>query len=153
MPPLRGDTLEGETKLHHDTENTIARVAQEQAMAFLASPASLLMENSTEPVVVQKLERIYDEAAKQSYMLWTRRTELRCYTLRNLEQPDFDAGSPLFESDALVRYEDHDDQLKCRPVTVMVDPLVQVAGTDEAKNYDQERVWAKGVVWLESKMT
>ncbi|PMD15698.1 hypothetical protein NA56DRAFT_581595 [Hyaloscypha hepaticicola] len=152
-PPLRGDTSEGERKLHHDTEKIIARVAQEQAMAFLASPASFLIENSTKPVVVQKLKKIYDEAAKHSYMLWTRRTELKCYTLRNLDQPDFDAESPLFDPDALVRYEDHEDELKDRPVTVMVHPLVQVAGTDEAKDYDKERVWAEGVVWLDSKMT
>jgi hypothetical protein len=128
-------------------------MAEEQAMAFLASPASLLIENSTKPGIVQKLKNIYDEAATQSYMLWTRRTELRCYTLRNLEQPDFDAESPFFEPDALVRHEDHDDQLKDRPVTVMVHPLVKIAGTDEAKDYDQERVWIKGVVWLDSKMT
>jgi hypothetical protein len=152
-PPLRGDTSEGETKLHHDTEKIIARVAQEQAMAFLASPASFLIGNSTEPVVLQELKKIYDEAAKHSYMLWTRRTELRCYTLRNLEQQEFDAESPFFDPDALVRYEDHEDELKDRPVTVMVHPLVKVAGTDEAKYYDQERIWAKGVVWLDSKIT
>jgi hypothetical protein len=128
-------------------------VAQQQVMAFLASPASFLIENRTTPVVMQKLKKIYDEAAKHSYMLWTRRTELRCCTLRNLEQKEFDAESPFFDPDALVKYEDHDDQLKDRPVTVMVHPLVQVAGTDEAKHYDQERVWAKGVVWLDSKMT
>ncbi len=122
-------------------------------MAFLASPASFLIENITKPVVVQKLKNIYDEAAKHSYSLWTRRTELRCCTLRNLEQPEFDAESPFFDPDDLVRCEDHDDQLKDRPVTVMVHPLVQVAGTDEAKDYDKERVWAKGVVWLDSKTT
>jgi hypothetical protein len=122
-------------------------------MAFLASPTSFLIENSTKPVVVQKLKKIYDEAAKHSYMLWTRRTEMRCYTFRNLEQPVFDAESSFFDPDALMRYEDHNDQLKDRPVTVMVHPLVKVAGTDEAKDYDQERVWAKGVVWLDSKVT
>jgi hypothetical protein len=152
-PPLRDDTSEGEKKLHHDTEKIVAKVAQQQAMAFLASPASFLIENSTKPVVVQKLKKIYDEAAKHSYMLWTRRTEMRCYTLRNIEQQGFDAESPFFDPDALVRFEDHDDQLKDRPVTVMVHPLVQVAGTDEAKDYDHERVWAKGVVWLDSNMT
>ena len=35
---------------------------------------------------------------------------------------------------------------------MFVHPLLEVAGTDEAKDYDQERVWAKGVVWLDSKM-
>ena len=73
-------------------------------------------------------------------------------TLRDIEQPGFDAECPLFDPDTLMRHEDHEDQLKDRPVTVLVHPLLEVAGTDEAKDYDQERVWAKGVVWLDSKV-
>ncbi|TVY15150.1 hypothetical protein LARI1_G006419 [Lachnellula arida] len=152
MPPLRNDISEGEKKLHHTIEDATARVAQQQATAFLAGPASLLVENNTKSNVAHKLEKIYDEAARKSYMLWTRRTEMRCYTLRDIKQPGFDAESPFFDPDTLMRYEDHEGQLKDRPVTVLVHPLLQVAGTDEAKDYDEKRVWAKGVVWLDSKM-
>lgn len=152
MPPLRNDISEGEKKLHDTIEAAIARVAQQQATAFLAGPASLLVENSTKSDVAYKLEKIYDEAARKSYMLWTRRTEMRCYTLKDIGQLGFDAESPCFDPDTLIRYEDHEGQLKDRPVTVLVHPLLQVAGTDEAKDYDEERVWAKGIVWLDSKM-
>jgi hypothetical protein len=153
MPPLRNDISDGEKQLRHKTEEFIGRVAQQQASAFLASPASFLVENATAPDVIYKLNKIYDEAARQSYMLWTRRTEMRCRTLRDIGQPVFDAESPYFDPDSLMRHEDHEDQLKDRPVTVLVHPLLFVGGTDEAKDYDQERVWAKGIVWLDSRTT
>jgi hypothetical protein len=152
MPPLQNDISDGEKKLHYTTEEDIARVAQQQATAFLAGPASFLVENNTKSDVANKLRKIYNEAARQSYMLWTRRTEMRCSTLRDIELQGFDAECPFFDPDTLMRHEDHEDQLKDRPVTVLVHPLLKVAGTDEAKEYDQERVWAKGVVWLDSKM-
>ncbi|KAF8859479.1 hypothetical protein BDZ45DRAFT_589763 [Acephala macrosclerotiorum] len=152
MPPLRNDISDGEKKLHHTTDEDIARVAQQQATAFLTGPASFLVENNTNSDVAHKLKKIYHEAARQSYMLWTRRTEMRCFTLRDIEQLRFDAESPLFDPDNLMRHEDHEDQLKDRPVTVLVHPLLEVAGTDEAKDYGQQRVWAKGVVWLDSKI-
>jgi hypothetical protein len=153
MPPLRNDISDGEKRLHHTIEEAIARVAQQQAAAFLAGPASSLVENNIKSEVIHKLKKIYDGAARQSYMLWTRRTEMRCYTLRDIKQPGFDAESPLFDPDTLMRHEDHDDQLKGKPITILVHPLLKVAGTDEAKDYDQERVWVKGVVWLDSKVT
>ena len=109
MPPLRNDISDGEKKLHHTIEAAIARVAQQQATAFLAGPASFLVENNTKSDVAHKLKKIYDEAVRQSYMLWTRRTEMRCYTLRDIDQPSFDAGCLLFDPDTLMRHEDHED--------------------------------------------
>jgi hypothetical protein len=153
MPPLRNNISDGEMQLRRETEESIGRVAHQQASAFLASPASFLVENATKPDAMHKLKKIYNEAARQSYMLWTRRTEMRCRTLRDIEQPVFDAESPYFEPDNLMRHDDHEDQLKNRPVTVLVHPLLFVGGTDEAKDYDQERVWAKGIVWLDSRTT
>ena len=152
MPPLRNDMPDGEKKLHHSTKEAISGVAKQQATAFLAGPASFLVKNSNKSDVTHKLKKIYDEAASQSYMLWTRRTEMRCSTLRDIERLGFDAECPKFDPDHLMRHEDHEDQLKDRPVTVLVHPLLEVAGTDEAKDYNHEQVWAKGVVWLNSKM-
>ena len=151
MPPVRKDTSDDERKLHDRMNEVLSRVAQEQAEAFLTGPASLLVENSTESTIVHQLQTVYDEAAQQSYMLWTRRTEMRCLTLRDMQLPGFDAESPFFDPDNLMRHEDHEDKMKGWAVTVLVHPILKVAGTDEAENYDQERVWAKGVVWLDSK--
>lgn len=152
MPPLRNDISDGEKKLHYTIEEAIARVAQQQATAFLAGPASFLIEKNTKFDVAHKLKKIYDEAARQSYMLWTRRTEMRCSTLRDIALPGFDAECPFFDPDNLMKHEGCEDQLKDLPLTVLVHPLLEVAGTDEAKDYDQERVWVKGVLWLDSRM-
>ncbi len=151
MPPLRNDTSASEKQLRHTTEDSIAYAAEREASEFLASPASFLVEEKARVDLTNKLKKIYSEAAMISYMLWTRRTEMRCLTLREIKQLSFDAESPYFDPDTLVRYDDHEDHLKGKKVTVMVHPLLEVYGTDEAINYDQRRIWAKGVVWLDSK--
>lgn len=153
MPPLRNDTSHAEKEMRSTTEGLIAQIADRQASNFLTSPARHLIDNGTKIDFTNKLNKIYKEAAKVSYMLWTRRTNMRCITLQDLNNPAFDAESPYFNPDNLVRYEDHEDQLKGQPISVMVHPLLLVYGTDEAETYDNKRVWAKGVVWLDSKKT
>lgn len=152
MPPLGVESSDGEKELNQTTDAAIARVAQQEASAFLDGPASFLVGQNPSSDVAEKLEKIYQEAATQAYMLWTRRTELRCYTLQDVGAVHFDPKSEDFDPDNLVKYEDHEDQLKGRPVAVMVHPLLCVAGSDEGNDYDRERVWAKGVVWLDSKV-
>jgi hypothetical protein len=117
----------------------------------LTSPASYLINKETELDFTVKLKKIYTEGARVSYMLWTRRTAMRCFTLQDIKHLTFDAESLYFDPDSLVKYEDHEDHLKDKPVTVIVHPLLKVYGTDEAKDYEQDRVWAKGVVWLDSR--
>jgi hypothetical protein len=148
MPPLQSNTTNGEKQLRHITEGIITKVAQEHAEAFLNGPARYLMEITDK--AAKKLRKIYNDAAIQSYMLWTRRTEMRVYTLRDMPQPCFDAESPDFDPDALMRPENHDGHLKGKPITVLVHPLLEVAGTDAATDYDKSRVWAKGIVWVDS---
>ncbi|PMD38633.1 hypothetical protein L207DRAFT_429984 [Hyaloscypha variabilis F] len=153
MPPLRNDATDAdaEKQLRCTTEDSIAQAAGRQASAFLASPARYLIEDNANTVLTNKFSKIYSDAAKLSYMLWTRRTQMRCFTLHEIKHLAFDHESPYFDPDNLVRFEDHEDHLKGKTVTVIVHPLLKVYGTDEAKDYDQGRVWAKGVVWLDSK--
>ncbi|KAH8587067.1 hypothetical protein B0O99DRAFT_527398 [Bisporella sp. PMI_857] len=151
LPPVRKDASDAEQQLRHMTESSINRSAEQQALDFLAGPASYLIESKGNEESTSKLKKIYSRAAGLSYMLWTRRTEMRCFTLHEIGNLAFNAESPYFDPDSLVKYDDHEDHLKGRMVTLIVHPLLQVYGTDEAKDYDQERVWAKGVVWLSSK--
>jgi hypothetical protein len=52
-----------------------------------------------------------------------------------------------------VRYDDHADHLFGRPFTVVVRPIMKAFGTEEGEGYDQKgRVWAKAVVWLDSRI-
>jgi hypothetical protein len=154
-PPLRNDAIDAdadaEKQLRRTTEDSIAQAAGRQASAFLASPARYLIEDNANTVLTNKFNKIYSDAAKLSYTLWTRRTQMRCFTLHEIKHLAFDHESPDFDPDNLVRFEDHEDHLKGKTVTVIVHPLLKVYGTDEAKDYDQGRVWAKGVVWLDSK--
>ena len=151
MPPLRNDASDAEKQLRRMTEDSIALAADRQVLTFLASSASYLIDDKAKTDFQNKLKKIYSDAARLSYMLWTRRTQMRCFTLREIKHLAFDAESSYFDPDSLVKYDDHEGHLIGKTVTVIVHPLLKVYGTDEAKDYDQDRVWAKGVVWVDSK--
>jgi hypothetical protein len=115
---------------------------------------SLLDPNKNNEQTIEKLKVIYREAAALSYRLWTQRTTLKCITLKDLQELrklTFDADNEYLKSHSLVRHEDHEDQLKGKPITLIVHPLLMVFGTDEGKEYDSGRIWASGEVWLDSK--
>lgn len=151
MPPLRNDTLETERNLRRTTEASISQAAEREFSSFLYGPASHLLTKNTNEDSINKLKNIYSDAAKLAYQLWTQRAFMKLFTLHELENLSFDAESPDFDPDNLVWYDDYKDHLKGRMVTVMVHPLLKVYGNEEAKDYDQEGVWAKGVVWLDSR--
>jgi hypothetical protein len=134
------------------TEKIIADVSQNQASNFMNSAAQYLLDvNSNNEERRKWLNDIYQEAATLSYRLWTQKTTLRCMTLRDMEHQTFDAESEYLKPHPLVRYDEHEDQLKGKPITLMVHPLLQVFGTDDGKSYDSGRIWASGEVWLDSK--
>jgi hypothetical protein len=150
LPPLRtGNAVEGE-RLRSWTMGMIAKVSERQASNFIAGSARYLISTDDKTDYTEKLKGIYQEAATLSYKLWTRKITMKCSTFHDLGHPTFDANSPYLEPHPLVRYDDH-DRLKNKPITVIVHPLLQVYGTDEAKDYDEGRVWAPAVVWLNSK--
>ena len=151
LPPLRSNSKDGEESLHSLTEGMIANVSERQALDFLAGPARHLINGEAKTTHTTKLKAIYHDAATVSYMLWTRRTTMRCFTFHELGHLTFDAESPHLVPHTLVRFEEHDDQLRDRPITVIVHPLLQAYGTDEARDYDNCRVWAPAEVWLDSK--
>ncbi|TVY82087.1 hypothetical protein LSUE1_G004631 [Lachnellula suecica] len=149
---VRNDTSEGEKFMRRNTEALISRAAEQQSSVFLAGPARHFINSETQIDFASKLHSIFQEAATNTYMLWTRRTHMRCVTLGDLRDRRFDAESPCFEPDTLVRYDEHEGHLKGPPITVMVHPLLEVYGTDEGQDYDSGRVWTKGGVWLDSRM-
>jgi hypothetical protein len=153
LPPLRTDSVEGERRLHSWTEGMIAQVSERQASDFIAGSARHLINNNALSGSIKKLKDIYQEAATISYRLWTRRTNMQCFTLRELSRPTFDPDNPCLVPHTLVRYDDHEDMLRNKPITVIVHPLLQVYGTDEAKDYNEGRVWAPAEVWLDSRLS
>jgi hypothetical protein len=147
---MRNDTTNGEKELHHRTQEMITTVADRRASEFLKSPARYMISDKADANYGDKLRAIYREAASVSYMLWTRRTTLRCWTLEDMDRPVFQPDSKELVPHSSVNFEDHEDQLEGRPITILVHPLLKVYGTDEAKEYDRDRVWAPAEVWLDS---
>ena len=98
------------------------------------------------------LEGIYHEAATLSYRLWTQRTNLKCFTLQELKRKPFDADSKYLTPHSLVRYDDYEDQLKGKPITLIVHPLLLAFGTGEGEDRDSRKIWASAEVWLDSKL-
>jgi hypothetical protein len=152
LPPLRVDSKKGEKNLQSVTEGMIAHVSEQQASRFVASPARYLIDTNVKHDYIKKLYSIYQETETISYRLWTRRTAMRCYTLRSLKNTTFDVENPNLVPHTLVRPDEHEDQLKGKPITLFVHPLLRVYGTDEAKDYDKGRVWAPAEVWFDTQI-
>ena len=92
-------------------------------------------------------------AGSLSYILWTRRTAMAVYTLHDMGHPVYDPESRELIPHNLVKYEDNEDQLKDRPISIFVHPLLRAYGTNDGKNYDQGRVWAPAEVWFDSSIS
>jgi hypothetical protein len=153
MPELRYDTSDTEKEMRISTERLIARIAEQRASRFLAGPARHLINIKTKTDSTLKLKKIFNEAASISYLLSTQRTVMRCRTLHDLAPLTFNGDCPQYTPDNLVRYEGQEERLKGSIVTVMVHPLLEVYGTDEAEDYSTCRVWAPGVVWFDNGET
>ncbi|KAH6672242.1 hypothetical protein B0J14DRAFT_701332 [Halenospora varia] len=153
LPRLGNNVTDGEKALHHCTEAKIAGLSEKQASNFITGPARHLINAETKVDYSKKIKGIYQEAASLSYRLWTRRTAMKFSGLHELEHPAFDIDDPRLAPHTLVQYDEHEDQLRGRPITVVVHPLLEVYGTDEAENYGDARVWVPAEVWLDSKQS
>lgn len=149
MPPLENNSSEPTRNLRHKTEHSIAEAANWRSERFLASPAHHLLGGNHN---VDKLKNIFNDAAQIAFKLWTRRIAMECVTIHDFDVIEFDAESIYFEPDNVVRHSHHETHFKGQRVTLLAHPLLKIYGTDEAKDYDQERVWAKGIVWIDSKV-
>ncbi len=122
------------------TEENIAKVSEWYVLDFVHGAARYLLDPKVNNDAMNKgLQSIYLEAGTLSYNLRTKRTTLDCITLRDIAELTFDADSEAFKPHSLVRYYEHGDQLKGKPITLMVHPLLRVLGTDEGKDYNCER--------------
>ena len=150
MPELRYDTSDAEKEMRINTERLIMRIGEQQASCFLAGPAQYLIKSEAKTDFTSKLKKIFNEAASISYLLSTQRTVMRCRSLHDLAPFTFNGDCPQYTPDNLVRYEGQEERLKGSTVTLMVHPLLEVYGTDEAEDYSKSRVWAPGVVWFDN---
>jgi hypothetical protein len=151
LPPIGVASSDEERKMHSSTVEWMARVADQQAAQFLAGPARYLIRDEVKESAATTLQNLYRNAANTSYMLWTRRSFIRCYTLQNLNGLAFHPDSKSFIPHSSVRYDDFADQLEGKPVSLMVHPLLKLFGTNDAKDYDVGSVWAPAEVWLDSR--
>jgi len=152
LPQLGNNATKGEENLHESNKANIAKAAEQQASIFLTGPARHLIDTDTKIDYNKKVRGIYQEAATLSYRLWTCRTALKFSSLHELKNSTFNIENPRLLPHTLVKYDDHEDKLKGRPITVIVHPLLEVYGTDEAENYENARVWMAAEVWLDSKV-
>jgi len=149
-PPLFEGSSTENVQLHTNTDGHILRVAKLQSAKFIAGPARVFI-NPEMKDASRTLDIIFQEAAVLSYQLWTRRTAIKCTTLKDSAGLTFNINNPRMEPHTLVRYDDHEDQLLGKPITVLVHPLVEVYGTDEGEDYNKSRIWVPGEVWLDSR--
>ncbi|OBT82586.1 hypothetical protein VE02_08679 [Pseudogymnoascus sp. 03VT05] len=151
FPPLRNNTSSQEKDVHLWTSELISKAANLQAAYFLEGPARHLICDQAKANCVNKLQSIYHTAANISYMMWTRRTTMRCYTLKQLSGRAFNPESKDLIPHSSVKFDQFEDQLKGSAITLIVHPLLRLYGTNDAKDYDRGSVWAPAEVWLDSR--
>lgn len=150
-PSIQDDAPPGEKRVKHDTEALRQKVCSRHAAAFLEGPARHLLQAVPTDAIsdrLQRVETIFQTAGKLSYQLWTQVTYFECRGLQDLKNETFSIDSAVMEVHPLVHLDEAPARVNERPITMVVNPLVQVWGTDEAEGYEQCRVWAKAVVWL-----
>jgi hypothetical protein len=152
LPALGANSNDGEKNLRSMSETAIAQICELQASNFMNGAARYLFDfDGKDEENKKELQAIYQQAGTLSYRLWTQRTYLQCVTLREMGRPTFDADDEYLTPHSLVRYDDHEDQLKGKQITLIVHPLIQAFGTNEGKDYGSGRIWACAEVWLDSK--
>lgn len=138
-------------KIKNHTEECTQKICSRHAKSFLEGPGRHLLQITKSDATsdrVQRLERIFRKAGTISCQLWTQRTYFSCRGLPELQDESFSMNSPIMELHPLIHLDEAPTRLNGHPIAMVVNPLVQVCGTDEAEDYDQTRVWAKAVVWL-----
>jgi hypothetical protein len=150
-PPDRYDTSEAEKIMQLRTKEQVVRVADQLALKFLSGPARHLIKSEPNVDFTLKPKKIFNQAALISYTLWTQRSDMQCRTLRDLAPLTYDSNSSQFTLDGLVKYDGQEEGLNGSKVTVLMHPLLEVYGNNEAEDYDKRRVWAAGVVWFENR--
>lgn len=150
-PSTNDDAPASEKKIKNQIEACRRKVCSRHAESFLEGPGRHLLQITKSDVPsdrVQRLENIFQTAGKLSCQLWTQRTHFRCRGLTELQGQPFSIDSPIMELHPLIHLDEAPAGLNGHTISMVVNPFVQVWGTDEAEDYDQSRVWAKAVVWL-----
>ncbi len=152
---FQDDPQPGEKGVKQETEARRQQVCTRHARSFWEGPARHLWsldhthgDDAASSDQLKRLDGIFQAAGSLSYQLWTQRTYFRCHGLKDLEDQSFSIDSAALELHPLVHLDEAPTRLDGHPIVMVVNPFVQVYGTDEAEDYHQSRVWAKAVVWL-----
>jgi len=134
----------------------IDEVCRSHASRFVnpaTQPLLQKMEESTRDQFLKELSNLFANAGHLSFRLWTQRPSIALRDLSNLPTRTFNANSEYLEAHALHKHDDpKDPRLDGMKTKVVVHPAVLAYGTHDAEQYDQSRIWAKAVVWLETPL-
>lgn len=133
-------------------EASISNESNSSAHNFLCGAARFMVDRSSLEQAVVSVAKMYKAAAQLAFDVWTQRTDMRFVGLHELDHQDrvFDISNPRQSPHSLVRYENHDGELKGRPIQVVVHPLVDVYGNSQGENYDRRITWVPAEVWVDS---
>ncbi|EED11644.1 conserved hypothetical protein [Talaromyces stipitatus ATCC 10500] len=128
------------------------RVSMKRAEDFLQGPVQSLrgkLNNECE----KSLAEIYIWAAELAALLWTERAYMTIDRLPRLDV--FSMKSPemlAHPSHQIYEKYEKDDRLDQNNILLVVYPLVSAFGYDDGDSYDQDTVWAEGIVLIEDRL-
>ncbi|KAL4811958.1 hypothetical protein BDW67DRAFT_194082 [Aspergillus spinulosporus] len=132
------------------------KMSQEFAANFVSSPVGgLLCRRKKASVIASRtmeLQFLYMMAAYLALGLWTLRSHIVCQSQG--DAPDarvFDVGDPVMRAHQLHRLDEGDHKLDGKQIVLFVQPAVLAYGSNDAEHYDQYRVWAPAIVFVEGR--
>lgn len=143
-------------------DERLRRMCDKFVMELCCSPASLVMDVGRlveSDQAIDTLKQIYFDAAKQCYALGLHKISFVSTSLHQFPETErvFDINSRNLRAHSLVRYEKHGDNLRGRPIELMVHPALRFYGNyqGDATRYEGEKDQAEwilipGEVWVQS---
>jgi hypothetical protein len=159
LDPSIGDG-EAEILARKNAKALRLEVARKFAEDFLGGPAGALLArtNSKENLSRRgdELEDIFLQALDISARVWKQPIVLKCKQFKDFEDEKFVSDSEIMDAHPLHQLgfsedgeEEDETRLDGHRILMVVSPAILAIGGSDGDDYQNYRVWAKAVVWLE----
>lgn len=106
---------------------------------------------------MSEVQEIFEDCAEFGWSLWIQKTRIKILDMDSIRWAPGEKEDLRYshQSNYLDSHAQHnrdldrsESALDGKPVLLLTSPAVVAVGTIDGTDYDQERVWKKGVVWM-----
>lgn len=134
-------------------EEAQTRFLQSLVVAFLEGPIRPLLRQVGPSDRQQRNElfKVLENASNLAFNLWKQRTSLELKGIEYYKDKAFRCDSLEMEAHRVHNLDDNDHNRDGERIMIVSHPAFFAFGNEDEEGYDNKKVWAKAVVWLERK--